>query len=414
MRIGVIMYQTSNTKGQELVAQRMVREFIRIGHEAYLITGPYHDGKRTVSHYEFERNVDGYLFFEKSTVGVPAIQVDGYLSNWPPRRVMFRNFVDALRTIVDRFELDVLITHSTLWNGPEDASKFVLWRRTLHNLGLDQRDIIYCHMSHYQEPHPVRYSPFEGAYRMTWNRLALPQVFHTADLILVISPLSKEVMVKMGAREEQCHLFPGGLDEELYKDYEKVDFEQFREKHEIPENKKIISYVGTIEERKNPLAVLRVARKLLDLHEVHFVIAGHESDQGKQVRNEARELKNVTYTGEISDEEKVQLIRGSYLNILMSRMEALGITQLEFMYAGVPIITSAVGGQRWLVRDKVDGVHVNGSEDIEGAARAIKHLVENREIRDEMSENARQRVQEFTLEKLIRGLEQRLQAALSR
>jgi glycosyltransferase involved in cell wall biosynthesis len=414
MKIGVIMYQTSDTRGQELVAQQMVREFIRIGHEAYLITSPYHDEKRTVSHYEFERNVDGYLFFERSTVGVPAILVDGYPSNWPPRRIMFRNFVDALRIIVDRFALDVLITHSTLWNGPEDTSKFVLWRRTLQRLGLDHRDIVYCHMSHFQEPHPVRYSPVERAFRMAWNRLAFPQIFHTADLILVISPLSKEAMVKMGAREEQCYLFPGGVDEELYKDYEKVDFGQFRKNRGIPENKKIISYVGTIEERKNPLAVIRVARKLLDLHELHFVIAGHGSDQEKKVRNEARELKNVSYVGKISDEEKVQLIKGSYLNILMSRMEALGLTQLEFMYGGVPIITSAVGGQRWLVRDKVDGIHVNGSEDVEGAARAIKHLVENLEIRDEMSENAKRRAQEFTLEKLTRGLEQKLQAAFLR
>ena len=414
MRIGVIMYQTSNTKGQELVAQRMVREFMRIGHKAYLITSPYHDGKRTVPHYEFDKSVDGYLFFEKSAVGVPAILVDGYLSNWPPRRVMFRNFVDALRTIADTFELDVLITHSTLWNGPEDASKFVLWRRTLQHLGLDEHDIVYCHMSHYQEPHPVRYSPVEMAYRMAWNRLAFPQIFHTADLILVISPLSKEAMVKMGAREDQCYPFPGGLDEELYKDYEKVDFEQFRQKHGIPVNKNIISYVGTIEERKNPLAVIRVARKLLDLHEAHFLIAGHGSDQEERVTNEARKLKNVSYVGEISDEEKVQLIKGSYLNILMSRMEALGLTQLEFMYGGAPIVTSAVGGQRWLVRDKVDGIHVNGSEDIEGAARAIKHLVENPGIRDEMSENAKRRAQEFTLEKLTHGLEQKLQAILSR
>jgi len=414
MKIGVIMYQTSNTRGQEIVAQRMVRQFIRIGHKAYLITSPYHDEKRTVSHYEFERNVDGYHFFEKSAVGVPAILVDGYMSNWPPRRVMFRNFVDTLRIIVDTFELDVLITHSTLWNGPEDTSKFVLWRRTLQHLGLDQHDIIYCHMSHFQEPHQIRYSPVERAYRMAWNRLAFPQIFHTADLILVISPLSKEAMVKMGAREEQCYLLPGGVDEEPYKDYEKVDFEQFRKRHGIPENKKIISYVGTLEERKNPLAVVRVARKLVDLHEVHFVIAGHGSDQEQRVINEARELKNVSYAGEISDEEKVQLMKGSYLNILMSRMEALGLTQLEFMYGGVPVITSALGGQRWLVRDKVDGIHVNGPEDIEGAARAIKRLVENREIRDEMSENARRRAQEFTLEKLIRGFEQKLQAIRSR
>ena len=49
LRIGVIMYQTSRTKGQELVAQRMVSYFKRFGHEAFLITSIYHDGKAVVS-----------------------------------------------------------------------------------------------------------------------------------------------------------------------------------------------------------------------------------------------------------------------------------------------------------------------------------------------------------------------------
>jgi hypothetical protein len=43
------MYQTSKSKGQELVAQRMVREFIKMGHEAYLITSIYHDGIEVIS-----------------------------------------------------------------------------------------------------------------------------------------------------------------------------------------------------------------------------------------------------------------------------------------------------------------------------------------------------------------------------
>jgi D-inositol-3-phosphate glycosyltransferase len=37
------MYQTRLTKGQELVAQRMVKEFRRQGNDAYLITSIFHD-----------------------------------------------------------------------------------------------------------------------------------------------------------------------------------------------------------------------------------------------------------------------------------------------------------------------------------------------------------------------------------
>ena len=121
MKIGVIMYQTSLSKGQELVAQRMTREFRKIGDEAYLIAGPYHDGKRVISSDLLERSVDGYVRDDRDP-RVPVLRVDGYTSTWPPRRIMLRNFVGTLRRIVDRFAIDVLISHSTLWNGPEAVS----------------------------------------------------------------------------------------------------------------------------------------------------------------------------------------------------------------------------------------------------------------------------------------------------
>ena len=48
-KIGVIMYQNSFTRGQEIIAQSMVKGFKRIGIEAYLITGPFKNYKRVIS-----------------------------------------------------------------------------------------------------------------------------------------------------------------------------------------------------------------------------------------------------------------------------------------------------------------------------------------------------------------------------
>ncbi|WP_243671312.1 hypothetical protein [Vulcanisaeta sp. JCM 16161] len=72
--IGVIMYQTSNSKGQELVAQRMVKWFLRLGYEAYLITSIYHDGNEVVKRRAVETSLEGYVFQEKDTIiGLPTI-----------------------------------------------------------------------------------------------------------------------------------------------------------------------------------------------------------------------------------------------------------------------------------------------------------------------------------------------------
>jgi hypothetical protein len=120
----------------------------------------------------------------------------------------------------------------------------------------------------------------------------------------------------------------------------------------------------------------------------------------------------VTYLGEINEQEKVLLIKASYINIILSRLEALGLTQIEFMYNGVPVVTSGVGGQKWLIHNGVEGLHVSGPEDIEGAAVAIRKLVDNPGLWRELSENAKKRTIGLTMSNLTADLDQALTAEL--
>ena len=399
------MYQTSKSKGQELVAQRMVREFNKLGHKAYLITSTYHDGTEVVS-TENLRKIGGYVYSEDKELGTPIIRVDSYIGRWPPRRIFFRDFIPTLEKIVDKFQLDVLITHSTLWNGPEEVAKFIEWRRDMKNIGGYQDPLVFCHMSHFQEPSPKRYSLIERSFRTAWNKLTLPQIFLTANLILVVTTLEKEAKVKMGARAEKCFLFPGGVDDEMLLRYVNVDVQSFLKQLKIKESAKLVSYLGSLEERKNPLAVLKVAAKLQERKDIHFIIAGRgDSPYAKKVIDTANSLPNVTYLGEVSEQEKIVLIKASHLNILLSLLEALGLAQIEFMYLGVPIITSAVGGQAWLIRNEVEGIHVDGPDDIEGAASAITRLVDNSTLWNALSANAKERATSLTMSKLTAELD---------
>jgi len=405
-RIGVIMYQTSKTKGQELVAQRMVREFNKLGHEAYLITSIYHDGTEAVSATNV-RKTGGYTLAEDTELAIPIIRVDSYIARWPPRRIVFRDFISTLERIVDKFRLDVLITHSTLWNGPEEAARFIQWRREMKNIGGYQDPLVFCHMSHFQEPSPKRYSLAERSFRIAWNRLTLPQIFSAANLIIVVTPSEKEAKVKMGAKPEKCFLFPGGVDDELFQRYANVDTRDFIKRFEVEENVKMVSYLGTLEERKNPLAILRVAEKLRDRKDIHFILAGRgDSSYAEKIVETAKNLPNVTYLGEVNEQEKVLLMKASYLNILLSRSEALGLTQLEFMYMGVPIITSGIGGQAWLVQNGVEGIHADGPDDTEGAATAINKLVDNPTLWNGLSTNAKGRAMNLTVSKLTAELDE--------
>ena len=209
MRVINVMYQTSFTKGQELVAERLAKELAHQGCESYLVTSPYHDNKPVIPLKQLSASVKGYVWSrEEKEYGVPVIRVDGYISTWPPRRIMLRDFVSVLRRLYEEIEFDVIITHSTLWNGPEDAAKFILWARALASSGMLRKKIVFCHMSHYQPPDPLHYGVIERSYREAWNRLVFPQIFRAANIILCTTPIEADEMIRMGAKPEQIHIFP--------------------------------------------------------------------------------------------------------------------------------------------------------------------------------------------------------------
>ena len=398
------MYQTSTSKGQELVAQRMVRYFRRLGNEAYLIASVYHDGKEIIS--ESSIGEKEYILTEDEELGIPIIRVGSLTSRYPPRRVLFKDSIHALERIVNDFRLNVLITHSTLWNGPEDAAKFVEWRRNIKALGGYQDPLIFCHMSHFQEPSPRRYALIERSFRIAWNKVSLQTILRVANLILVVTPYEEKAKIELGASREKIVLFPGGIDDYTFLSFASSNPAELMQRWPIPRDTKIVTYIGTIEERKNPKGILDVAEKLADRRDIHFVLAGRgDSKYASEVKQRAATLSNVTYLGEISEKEKVQLIEISYLNILLSRMEALGLAQLEFMFRGVPIITSGIGGQSWIIDNGKEGIHVNGPDDTEGAARAIVELVDNGSKRNKLSINAKKKAEPFTLTELIQKLD---------
>ena len=406
------MYQTSKSKGQELVAQRMVREFNKLGNEAYLITSVFHDGEKVLSSKNLAK-IGGYIYSDDEELQIPIIRVESYIAKWPPRRIVFRDFISILEKIVDEYRLDVLITHSTLWNGPEDAAKFVEWRRYMKDIGGYQDPLVFCQMSHFQEPTPKRYSLAERSFRTVWNRLTLPQIFSIANIIIVVTPFEKEAKVKMGANPERFFLFPGGVDDEVFLRYANADVRRFIESLGLKQGIKIVSFLGSLEERKNPMAIIKIAEILKDRTDIHFVLAGKGgSPYSEKVIQESKSMPNVTYLGEVNEQEKVLLIKASYINIILSRLEALGLTQMEFMYNGVPVVTSGVGGQKWLIHNGVEGIHVNGPEDIEGAAAAIRKLVDDSELWKVLSENAKKRTMSLAISNLTADLDEALTAEL--
>jgi glycosyltransferase involved in cell wall biosynthesis len=83
----------------------------------------------------------------------------------------------------------------------------------------------------------------------------------------------------------------------------------------------------------------------------------------------------------------------STITVLPSRgrFEGLGLTLVEALLAGSSVVGSAVGGIPEVVEDRVTGVLVRDG-DADELARALRELLQDRALRDRLSDAGRARV----------------------
>ena len=114
-------------------------------------------------------------------------------------------------------------------------------------------------------------------------------------------------------------------------------------------------------------------------------------------------LKNVTFTGMISEEEKMQQIEACDFLVLpsVSKAEAFAVVQLEAMAFGKPVINTALpSGVPYVSIDGVTGKTVKPGS-IRELTAAMEELAQNEPLRRKYGANARRIVQEEYTQELM-------------
>jgi len=96
------------------------------------------------------------------------------------------------------------------------------------------------------------------------------------------------------------------------------------------------------------------------------------------------------------------LLSASDIFVLPSRSEAFPISILEAMTAGLPVVASDIGGIPEQVEDGVTGLLVTPG-DVDELTHAISRLIGNQELRRQIGEKGRDKVRQFTLERMVDG-----------
>jgi glycosyltransferase involved in cell wall biosynthesis len=221
-----------------------------------------------------------------------------------------------------------------------------------------------------------------------------------ADHIIAVSESTKSDLVKLlGAPRSKITVVYEAADP-LYRPLDRAKaLASIRNKFPLPEE--FILFVSTIEPRKNIATLLRAYRRLLDAYKVSagLVLAGATGWLADQVFETVEQLdlqRHVTFLGRVQNGDLLYLYNLARCLAHPAYYEGFGLTPLEAMACGTPVVVSNVSSLPEVVGDAALLIDPNSDEEL---AVALHRLLTDEALAAGLREKGLARARTFSWER---------------
>ncbi|PJE57578.1 MAG: hypothetical protein COU82_00985 [Candidatus Portnoybacteria bacterium CG10_big_fil_rev_8_21_14_0_10_38_18] len=275
----------------------------------------------------------------------------------------------------------------------------------------------------------VRFPEFFSLPKLLWHKFVYPQrQAQKADVIVAISESTRKDLVNLYQIDaEKIKVIYPGIDEK-FRPINRNDPEllRVRKKYNLPiDERSFILYFGTIEPRKNILALIRAFEQIkeeknlpplqiqwrgfeglvkkeeqgIDFSALKLVITGAKGWLYKEVFKKAENSsfgKDIIFTGYIDEEDKPYLYNLAEVFVYPSFFEGFGLPPLESMACGVPTVVSNNSSLPEVVREGAVMIDANNIDEL---SFAIRKILESRELRNYLAAKGLKRAKQFNWNK---------------
>ncbi|MDO8568505.1 MAG: glycosyltransferase [Dehalococcoidales bacterium] len=210
------------------------------------------------------------------------------------------------------------------------------------------------------------------------------RILRDASGLLAVTDAEAAQYRSMGATENKIKIIPHGID--LAEFASLPERGEFRRKYGLGESK-IVLFVGRLDNTKG-LDLLARAFAGLARDEARLVIVGPDFGYLKPLQALIKELdlqKNIVITGPLYGREKLAAYADADVHVLPSSYEIFGITTLEAMACGTPVIVT----DRCGLADAVKDAGLVIPHDEKALCRAMQQLLDNDKMRQACAEKGK-------------------------
>jgi glycosyltransferase involved in cell wall biosynthesis len=184
--------------------------------------------------------------------------------------------------------------------------------------------------------------------------------------------------------------------------YNGLDLEEFNNQDRYRHNRAYIFSLGRLSPEKGFDILLISFKDIIDKgYDVDLIICGEGPFEDDLMRfRDILHLKDrFIFFGPANRKQTVELFNGCEFFVLPSRLEPMGIVNLEAMAAGKAIVAADSGGVPEIVKDGYNGILVK-PKDAQSLSAAMIKLLDNKELRDRLARNGREFVKQFDWKKI--------------
>jgi N-acetyl-alpha-D-glucosaminyl L-malate synthase BshA len=367
MKIGITCYPTYGGSG--VVATELGKALALRGHEIHFIS------------YAMPTRLNGFV----DNIFYHEVEINSYpLFEFP----LYSIALASKMVEVTRFyDLDILHAHYAI---PHATSAY-LAREILKSETNNSIDIKFITTLHGTD---ITLTGLEPSFLPT-----MKFSIEKSDGVTAVSKFLKDKTQQQYKINKDIEVIPNFIDINKYvrEDDEKT---QCFKKNFAPNGEKILVHTSNFRALKRVQDVIRVFNEVKKKVECKLILIGDGPERGdcERLSRELEIFEDIKFMGK--QDALVELLSVADIFIIPSQSESFGLSALEAMSCGVPVISSSVGGLPELNHHGETG-YIAEIGDVDRMAKYAIEMLTNPKRYDLLSKNARKRAEFFSEDNIV-------------
>lgn len=245
---------------------------------------------------------------------------------------------------------------------------------------LKNKNIKWIQIIHHIIPSPLIRSGnlINNVLSYTSQRISFLLIKRFSDVIIVVNPLIKEILIEMGFNASKIKVNPNGIDIDYFKDIK------------LSEKKYHAAFLGRLHPSKGIFDLIKIWKFVCDkIPNANLAIIGNGT------RNIIEKLRkeiamnnledNIDVLGYLEKVDAFSIVKSSKLFTFPSYEEGFGMAILEAMACGTPVVAWDLPAYKYIFRK---GIIKIPQKDIQRFASTIIEILENENKRELLSKDA--------------------------